>query len=431
MRDMIILYGPKVDFSPYYPHFWAPLSLISIAAPLISLGFKVVVCDGNLDEGISAKEVLDKCSEEVLFVGISSMIGGCQLERGIEFAEYVKAKKSKIPVIFGGGMATVEPRFLLQQSCIDFVVSGQGEIPLAEIAQKLASGSEIFGIAGVGSKHDESDPDTAFYDRSNFSPYPWHSINIEQYLRRDHFLGNRTLNYISSQGCPQKCGYCSEAFACKSRWTAFTAERTFRETSDLVGLHNLTGIKFYDSNFFVNRKRVLEFCHLMKSATNHFLWSASAHPKGLTMLRNYQKDLRGSGLRRLLIGAESGDQKILDFIKKGCKKEETLQAATICAQSGIGATFTFIVGFPEVEENFDATFNLIRDLKKINCEFEIKIHFYSPFPGTTLYGLSEKAGFQKPQTVLEWSRNDYYQAQTPWISSDVIERVKEFRKTLL
>ena len=43
MRDMIILYSPKVDFSPYYPHFWAPMSLISIAAPLISLGFKVVV----------------------------------------------------------------------------------------------------------------------------------------------------------------------------------------------------------------------------------------------------------------------------------------------------------------------------------------------------------------------------------------------------
>ena len=52
-------------------------------------------------------------------------------------------------------------------------------------------------------------------------------------------------------------------------------------------------------------------------------------------------------------------------------------------------------------------------------------------PGTTLYGLSEESGFKKPQTILDWSRNDYYQAQTPWVGSDIIERVEEFRKTML
>ena len=48
-RDTVVLYQPKVDFLPYYPCFWAPLSILSVAAPVVKKGIRVIILDGNLD----------------------------------------------------------------------------------------------------------------------------------------------------------------------------------------------------------------------------------------------------------------------------------------------------------------------------------------------------------------------------------------------
>jgi len=48
-RDTVILYQPKVDFLPYYPCFWAPLSILSVAAPLVEKGIKVVILEPGVE----------------------------------------------------------------------------------------------------------------------------------------------------------------------------------------------------------------------------------------------------------------------------------------------------------------------------------------------------------------------------------------------
>jgi anaerobic magnesium-protoporphyrin IX monomethyl ester cyclase len=199
---------------------------------------------------------------------------------------------------------------------------------------------------------------------------------------------------------------------------------------NLVVDHNLSGIKFYDSNFFVNQNRVIKFCEMMLSAKNKFRWSASAHPRGLNRFKNEAELLNKSKLSRLLIGAESGSQRVLDFVKKGCKVAEITNSAELCRQSGINATFTFIVGFPGITDDLEPTFRLIREIKRIKKTFEVKIHFFSPFPGTVLGEVAKLFGYEYPSLLLEWSRHDYYQAHVNWVDGEYTRAVEEFRSRL-
>lgn len=426
MKNTVVLYYPAIDFKPFYPCYWAPLSILSVAAPLVAEGFKVILLDGNLGDGDADRSVIRENLSECICVGISSMIGGGQLERGLKMSSYVKSLNGNTPVVFGGPLGTVVPEVLFKDSNIDYVVRGQGEYPFLELVKILQSSKPMKDIAGIVQRGDSEISKSVMYDKESMPPYPWHLLDVEKYVRQDRLLGERVMNFISSQGCPHRCGYCSEVSSYGCKWKALTAERMLREVSDLVKKHNLDGIKFYDSNFFVDRNRVIKFAQGLIDDGVNINWAASAHPKGLKKLADELALIRKSGLRRLLIGAESGSQASLDYIKKGCTTEDIMEAAELCAKHDISSAFTFIVGMPGISDDVDATLEMALKMKKLSGNFEINIHFYAPLPGTPLYEEAKKLGYRPPSSLLEWSRYNYYAIQIPWLDKAVEKNIRLF-----
>ncbi|MFA5248236.1 MAG: radical SAM protein [Patescibacteria group bacterium] len=426
MKNTVVLYYPAIDFKPFYPYFWAPLSILSVAAPLVVEGYKVILLDGNLGNEESDKRVVEKNLADCVCFGISSMIGGGQLERGLEMSSYVKSLSRSIPIVFGGPLGTVIPETLFNDSTVDYVVRGQGEYPFLELVKLLQSGRTITSIAGVVKRGDIEISKPAMYDKESLPPYPWHLLDVERYVRQDRLLGKRVMNFISSQGCPHRCGYCSEVSSYGSRWKALTADRMLSEVSGLVKKYNLDGIKFYDSNFFVDRNRVVKFAQGLIDNGINISWAASAHPKGLKRLSDDLELIRESGLKRLLIGAESGSQASLNYINKGCTTEDIMDAAKLCAKYDISSAFTFIVGMPGISDDVKSTLEMALRMKKLSGNFEINIHFYAPLPGTPLYEEAKKLGYTPPSSLSEWSRYNYYAVQIPWLDKKVEKNVRLF-----
>ncbi len=427
-RDTVILYQPKVDFLPYYPCFWAPLSILSVAAPLVEKGIKVVILDGNLDAHSKDRAIVTENISRCICVGITSMIGGHQLERSLDFVAYVKSLSVNLPIVYGGPAASVIPDQLIAVPEIDFVILGQGEKPFSDLVNNLAMGANDNCIPGVISRRTDNPRSvpTVILDKNVFPPYPWHLLNVEKYIREDRYLGRRVLNTVSIQGCPYSCGYCSEVAVYHCRWTALTAKRTFEEVKYLAKTFSLEGVKFYDANFFVNSKRVMEFAGYLLNDGLGIRWGASAHPRDILRLSTQLGDIKRSGLSRLLIGAESGSPEALEYIGKGCTTEEILSVAELCTKFRIAAAFTFIVGIPGIEEDISATLDMVLKMKRINGDFDIKIHFYAPFPGTPLYREAQKNGFRAPVSLKDWSVYDYYLIQTPWLDKKEEARVRMF-----
>jgi radical SAM superfamily enzyme YgiQ (UPF0313 family) len=109
------------------------------------------------------------------------------------------------------------------------------------------------------------------------------------------------------------------------------------------------------------------------------VWSCNAKAN---VPRSTLKVLKDNGLRLLLVGYESGNQKILHNVKKGMRIDVAKRFAKDCRELGIVTHGTFILGLPgETKETIEET---IRFAIEVNPH-TIQISLAAPYPGTFLY----------------------------------------------
>jgi len=338
----------------------------------------------------------------------------------------------RVVTIFGGGAPTILPEQFLGSDYVDIVVRGQGEQTSLEAAEALKEKRGLENIPGVLFKdkngkavHNNSRTPIS---RDNFAAYNYSLVNPKDYIRSDEHISNRVLNHVSSQGCPFGCGFCSEVALYDRKWSSESLERMMQEVGELVETYGADGIKFYDANFFVNKKRALSFVEEVKKREWNIQWAASAHPKNLLVLNDDElRKVSDSGCSRILIGAESGNNEELDYINKNMTTEDVLEVARRLGNVGIHGSFTVIVGYPGFpEENIARTLDFGRKIASISPLHEVKAHVYAPYPGTPLYQDAIKHGFISPKTLEDWANYDYYEVQTPWLRSEVTQQIRDF-----
>ena len=116
-------------------------------------------------------------------------------------------------------------------------------------------------------------------------------------------------------------------------------------------------------------------------------WSCNAKAN---VPRETLKVLREGGLRLLLVGYESGNQKILHNIKKGMRTDVARKFTKDCRELGITIHGTFIMGLPgETKETIEET---IRFANEINPH-TIQVSLAAPYPGTVLFNQAVENGW--------------------------------------
>ena len=328
-------------------------------------------------------------------------------------------------------MPSMMPDVVLEETLFDIAVRGQGEKPIIEILDFLNNKRELNEISGISYRNLENvvhNPDRKIEQRANLPRFNFSLLDFNKYIQRDKKISSRTVNYISSQGCPFDCGFCSDTNLFSKRYSKNTTEMTIADIEHLINNYNVNGIKFYDSNFFVDTKCVKKFAEEIINKNLQIKWAGAIHPATFRDLDNdYLNLIRASGCSRLLIGAESGSQEVLDLVGKSLSPFEMLYIAKRSAKFGFSVSFTMIVGFPEVaEKHYYETFNLGEKLIESSPLHEVKMHIYAPYPMTRLYSKAIKCGFVPPKNLLEWVNYDYYYSQTPWVPKHFEEMVRKF-----
>lgn len=435
-RPKVVLFHPRTRHERNYRYYHVPYSLLSVASTLEREHLEVVLIDDNVEQKVDYRGDLLVWEPDLLCVGISSMIGA-QIEGGIEFAKAVRDARRDIPIVWGGALPTVLPDDTIAHPCVDIAVRGQGEETFRELVERLGNGESWESINGISyrGKDDEKihRPPRQFADLNIFPAYTaaYSLVNLENYIWPDEHIANRTISYHSSQGCPFECGFCCEVSLWQRWWSGLSPSRILADIQYLVQRFGVNGIKFYDSEFFIDRNRALTFAQglLERGASIH--WAASAHPKSLCALSDEQLGLlRRSGLVRLLVGAESGVQQELELIGKKVNRDVMFEIARRCAQHGIFVCFTFVVGFPSMpSSHIDATLDFAEELARVEPMHEQKLHFYAPYPGSPLYKLALDSGFKPPARLEEWSRYDYYDILTPWVDPKYAPVIRQFNET--
>jgi radical SAM superfamily enzyme YgiQ (UPF0313 family) len=100
--------------------------------------------------------------------------------------------------------------------------------------------------------------------------------------------------------------------------------------------------------------------------------------------------LKDNGLRLLVVGYESGNQKILHNIKKGMLVDVARRFSKDCHELGILVHGTFILGLPgETRETIQETLEFA---KQINPR-TLQVSLAAPYPGTFLHKQAKENGW--------------------------------------
>lgn len=402
MNKIILIY-PKFPIAERVS-FNVPINLLHLGTYLEGKGIKVRLVDCNVEddyENILEAEIKDSAA-----VGISCMTS--QLPSAMEIVNFIRnGLSSKMPIIFGGVHPTLFPEQIIASPYIDYAVIGEGE---------LASESLIKTITGTG--QGDGQGGYAFRDKNgvftyiptkkyfDFAQMPYVNYRLLDKKVLENF-DTYSVGVLASRGCPYRCAFCINTIRPENRnWRAWDAKRIVGEVELLVNL-GANKIWFWDECFFISKKRTLEFIEEAEHKKIHFEWFAGVRADYFGehyLNEDILSKLRNIGLRKVGIGAESGSQRILDFICKDMKVENLYIAAELCHKTGIQPGFSFMIGLPtETEAEIDKTIMTMSKLSRL-CPKATFLgpQLYRPYPGSKLYEACIACGWRAPSTTEQW-----------------------------
>ncbi|MCZ7586248.1 MAG: B12-binding domain-containing radical SAM protein [Deltaproteobacteria bacterium] len=366
-----------------------PLGILYMAAVLEEDGHQVTVTDASL-EGHGPDD-LAKMGRDIQpdLVGIGATT--TYFENASATAKALRRYLPDARIGVGGPHLTGNTDVLLGRDEFDFGVIGEGEIAMKEIAGHLRRGESYRDVHGVVTRSNGSlhfAPARPLNTELDELPFPArHLLPIHKYRPMpgdQHILPKTSM--IGSRGCPFKCTFCDkQTFGPQFR--GHSPERIVREMHYLKNEFGVRDVAFVDSVFTPNRRRVSDMMDAMEADPPGLTWSGSCRANVLD--RELLTRMRKMGAWRVRIAIESGDDEILDRIRKGIKVEDFKRTARIAAELGFDVKVFFMVGHPgETPETIDKTIKLAKSLPLKDVTVQIN----TPLKGTAQYEEVDKWG---------------------------------------
>jgi len=427
VQNKVVLYYPPYDGPPLGP----PLSLLSLASPLLEAGFQVRIIDSaitpNLEEGI-AREL-----EGAVCFGIS-LLTGPMIRNALRVSQHVKSLRPDLPVVFGGWHPSLLPLQTLEAHFVDIVVRGQGEQTLVEIAQRLREGKGLNGIPGCSAKTNGSI--TANCDRrvENVNNLPTPAFQLGDFDAYEKRSGVRKVAYASSVGCPYACNYCTDMVFYQRRFNAYRVERVVGEVTDLVQCYRLSEVAFLDSNFPVDVKRAVAIARGFVASGVNFRWTFQASTDFICRMSDDEVCLLGeSGVSHMGFGTESASPKVLEMMnKKHQRVNEMYETARKAEAAGIPVTFNLILGYPgETESDRLKTFRIMSDISRRHPNVRFSPNLFTPYPGIPIWPQLRELGVREPCCLEEWGDVALGSNHLPWLQGEELRRLRRMLEYFL
>jgi anaerobic magnesium-protoporphyrin IX monomethyl ester cyclase len=421
-RQKVVLYNPRAVF------YTMPLALLAIGSELDPKKYDVVIVDGRLDPD-AERTVLDSL-DGALCLGVT-VLTGAPIADALRVSHAAKSARPDLPVVWGGWHPSMFGRQCLDERCVDVTVQAQGEATFAEIVERFSAGKSLEGCKGCmfrgadGAVH--VNPPRELLPLDRFRAHDYSLIPVERYFE---LKGKRQLDYISSQGCNFRCAFCSDPFVYGRKWVGIEPGSMVAKLLTLWDQYRFDDVNFQDETFFTKADRIEVMARQIVGSGIRFTWAATMRAdQGVRLPEAVWSLCKRSGLRRLLVGVESGDDRMLKRIKKDIKIDKVFATAERMRAFGIAGIFPFIVGFPhESDESVDTTLACARKLREMSSSFETPIFYFKPYPGSAIVAEAVANGFELPRTLSDWSQFDYVAGLPgPWVTPEKYQLIERFK----
>ncbi len=401
----ILLVSPKSSVWSSRMHIHMGLGYL--AGSLLAAGYKdVTLFDAQVeDESLAAHLARERYD----LVGISSPTP--LIYEAWEAASL--AKERGAVTILGGPHLTLMPEESMEQQEVDLVVRGEAEETIVEVVRALEEtgqrGDPATGlclpdepwapIPGLCYRNlaGEVVHNPARPLRQDVEDIPWpayHLFKIERYTNLQPITDGlkphaRAYTLLTSRGCPYQCIYCSKPIT-GNTWRARSPEDVVAEWRYLVEEMGATEIGITDDVWNLKLDRAKELCRLLiAEGLNRVPWITVHGMRADHTDAELFELMKQAGCRRVGFGVESGNQAVLDSIKKRQTLDDVRRAFKEAKAAGLQTMGFFIFGLPaDTEETMEDTIRFALELNPDMANFMIA----APFPGTELWEVARRDG---------------------------------------
>lgn len=298
--------------------------------------------------------------------------------------------KKVLPEVFtilvGTHVSALPEESLKLSDSVDAVAIGEYDYTVIEVAEVVSKKGDLGTVRGIfycKSKEVICNEKRPFIE--DLDEIPFVSTIYKKFLKMESYFNPNALypmvTITTSRGCPFQCTFCVYPQTMMGhRFRVRSVENVVDEIEYIVGsFHGVKAIFFEDDTLTINRKRCIELSELIIKRRIKISWTANARV-GLDF--EAMKKMKEAGCRCLCVGFESGNQLILDNMKKAIKLEEMFQFMKDAKKAGLLIHGCFMAGLPEeTKETLKETLELAKRLKPDTVQF----YPVMVYPGTEAY----------------------------------------------
>jgi len=220
-------------------------------------------------------------------------------------------------------------------------------------------------------------------------PFPARHLLPDLKLYRPNAQSYRKLpatTIITSRGCPFNCIFCDRSTFGK-KYRTHSAEYVVDEIQMLIEQFGIKEIWFVDDTFTIDKNRVMQICNMIMERNLDISWSCLGRVGTVTI--EMLKMMKKAGCWMIAYGIETGNQEVMDYIKKGITLEQAEQAVKWTKEAGLLPKGYFMLGYPvDTLETIDETIAFARSLSLDYALFTIT----TPLPNTELFEICKSVG---------------------------------------
>lgn len=366
------------------------LGILRIAACLELAGHSVEMLDTSGIEGFEQAVRDHAANSSAEIYGLTATTP--QLPAASRIARAIREVRPAAKIILGGPHITLINAAMKRETKLgirgravaayesltkmfDVLVAGDGEDAIFVAIQPETKGLVDADVP--------SGPLFLTSDRLNKLPWPArHLVDVNSY--HYHIDGERALSLIAQLGCPFACGFCGgRESPMLRRIRTRTTENVLGEIAHLHTRYGVKGFMFYDDEMNVNPKMI----ELMDGIGDlqeklGVAFKLRGFIKSQLFTDEQAKAMYRAGFRWILVGFESGSERILENINKKASRDENTRCMEIADRNGLKVKALMSIGHPgESDTTIEATRDWLLEVQP--ADFDATV--ITTYPGTPYF----------------------------------------------
>lgn len=380
-----------------------PLWLIYAAAYSKKQGHEVFFIDAPA-KPLNTEQTIDKIvanvknTDKILFVLDTSTPS---IKSDVAFGEKLKDIFTDSFVLLVGTHPTATAEETLNYTDkINAVAIGEYDYTVTELAKCIESQGVLNDVRGICFKTSDGSfvhtPPMPHIE--NLDELPFASQFIKEYLNeKDYFFAASEypeIQIFTGRGCPFHCNFC--VYPQTMHGHVFRARSPENVAAEFEYIANnfpdVKEVVIEDDTFTANTERVKAICKILidKKINKRLRWLCNAR---VSLDLETMKIMRRAGCHLIIPGIESGNQQILNNIKKGTKVDQFYSYVKNAKKAHLFIHACYMVGNQgETRETMEETLKLALKLNTDTAQFFPLI----PYPGTEAYEWAKKNNYIEP-----------------------------------